>query len=480
MPPLSGPADLTPPPSLPTGRLDLLVRAALLDGDEARIAWRAWRAVANLDIAPWNELRMLGVIAARIADLEPDAEIRPRVVGFRRKIWTLNQVRLQAAYPAVARLREAGIPLMLIKGSARVTVDPRAAQERFAGDIDALVPHDRQPEAAALLEAQGFTIDHVPWQRGMHAVGPISAHHAWAYRRGDTEIDLHNFAIPLNRLQGDDDRLWAASRGVTWRNTELRVPSSEHALLLAMAHGLRGTDGDPLADWTVDACRILDTGKLDWEMLLAEARDRLLQSIVHAGLTYLADVLHRPVPRCVLDSLGADRDEQFDAELADYASSTIARTEPAVRRAFAMAMRRCTRGKPLAEPTQVANTPAATVTTEFPPGGEAAWIVLPFDSVPSDWLVVKVSLELPSPALHGECSLRLLLPGLPVGSVPLVATAHAGPVWRHTLLFPFHRGLLASRAIDRIGIVLVRDNRPLLWPGRRTAFVELLAARAGG
>lgn len=478
--PLSAHGRLPPPPSLPTGRLDLLVRAALLDGDEARIAWRAWRAVADLDIAPWNELRMLGVIAARIADLEPDAEIRPRVVGFRRKIWTLNQVRLQAAYPVVARLREAGIPLMLIKGSARVTVDPRVAQERFAGDIDALVPHDRQPEAAALLEAQGFTIDHVPWQRGMQLVGPISAHHAWAYGRGDTEIDLHNFAIPLNRLQGDDDRLWAASRGLTWRTTELRVPSSEHALLLAIAHGLRGTDGDPLADWTVDACRILDAGTLDWEMLLAEARDRLLQSIVHAGLTYLTDVLRRPVPRRVLDSLGADRDEQLDAELADYAASTIARSEPAVRRAFAMAMRRFAREQPLAEPRQVAHSPVASGTAEFPPGGEATWVVLPLEQIPSEWFVVKISLELPASVLHGGCLLRLLLPGLPVGSVPLVAAAHAGPVWRQTFMFPFHRGFLAARAIDRVGVCLLQDGRPLLWPGRRTVFVELLAARAGG
>lgn len=64
---------------LPTGRLDLRVRAALAAADEARAAWLARRAVADLDVAPWNEVRMLGVIAGRIAELEPDASIRQRV-----------------------------------------------------------------------------------------------------------------------------------------------------------------------------------------------------------------------------------------------------------------------------------------------------------------------------------------------------------------------------------------------------------------
>jgi hypothetical protein len=105
-------------PSLPSGRLDLLVRAALLDGEQARTAWQAWRQVADLDTAPWSQLRMLEVIAGRIADLEPDASIRPRVAGYCRRIWTLNQVRLQAIHPVMARLRAAGIPLLLIKGSA--------------------------------------------------------------------------------------------------------------------------------------------------------------------------------------------------------------------------------------------------------------------------------------------------------------------------------------------------------------------------
>lgn len=480
MPQLPHLSHAAPPPSLPKGRLDLLVRAALLDGEEARAAWLAWREVADLDVAPWNEVRMLGVIAARIAALEPEAEIRPRVAGYRRKIWTLNQVRLRAAYPLVARLAEAGIPLMLVKGSARITVDPRVAHERFVGDLDMLVPHDRQAEAEAILEAEGFSLDHVPWQRGLHVTGPIAAHHAWSFRKAQAEIDLHNFAIPLNRLQGDDDRLWADSRPVNWRGLKLTVPSREHALILAVAHGIRSADGDPLADWAVDACRILDAEPLDWEIVVEEARGRLLQAILHSGLHYLSDVLGRPVPAAVLAALNADRDEQLDAELADYASSTIARTEPAVRRAFAMAMRRFARGSPLPEPTQAATAATVSFMAEFPPGRETIWAALPLGRIPTEWLVVRIGIKLPAAELRGESLLRILLPGLPVGSVPLVAAAGGSPVWRQAFMVPFHRGFLQTRSIDRIGVCLLRDGQPLEWPGRRTIQVDLFAAQAGG
>jgi hypothetical protein len=464
--------------SLPKGRLDLLVRAALLDDEEARAAWLAWRQVADLDTAPWNEVRLIGVVAGRIADLEPEAAIRPRVVGFRRKIWTLNQVRLQAIQRHLSQLIAAGIPVMLIKGSARVTVDPGVARERFVGDIDVLVPNELQVEAARLLEADGYGIAHVPWQPRLHAVGPIAAHHAWSYRNGPSEIDLHNFAIALNRLRGDDDRLWAAAVPVTWRGIRVRVPCREHSLILAIVHGLRSIDTDPLADWTVDACRILDGGPLDWDLLLAESHERILPAILHAGLEYLSTVLHRPVPDRVLHQLAATRDEQLMFELDDYSSRTMPRTEPEVRRAFAMAIRRFARGATLPEPTQAALSPSVSVVAEFQPGSEAVWPRLAFDRVSTDWLVVRVGLELPAAELHGSCMLRLLLPGLAVGSVPLGPPSGAGQTWRQSFMFPFHRGFLEARSIDRIGVCLLRDGAPLVWPGRRVCTVDLLAARS--
>jgi hypothetical protein len=117
---------------------------------------------------------------------------------------------------------------------------------------------------------------------------------------------------------------------------------------------------------------------------------------------------------------------------------------------------------------------------EFQPGSEAVWPRLAFDRVSTEWLVVRVGLELPATELHGSCMLRLLLPGLAVGSVPLGPPSGAGQTWRQSFMFPFHRGFLEARSIDRIGVCLMRDGAPLVWPGRRACTVDLLAARSAG
>jgi hypothetical protein len=259
---------------------------------------------------------------------------------------------------------------------------------------------------------------------------------------------------------------------------ELRVPGPEHALLIAIAHGLKAADGDPNGDWIVDACRILDAGPLDWDLFVVEARERLLQAILHAGLTYLAGELGRTVPRQVLARLAADRDAQLDAELDDYATNATTTMEPFVQRGFAMALRRFARGTSLPQPINVASTPAATSAVELSPEAHSFWVRLG-GGLGTGWIVVRVGLDVPVAELHGDCQLHVRLPGLPVAIVRLEPPRHVESIWRTSIQVPLHCGFLGARAIDRLGILLLRDGEPLLWPGRRSVKIDVFAAGTG-
>jgi hypothetical protein len=179
-----------------------------------------------------------------------------------------------------------------------------------------------------------------------------------------------------------------------------------------------------------------------------------------------------------MGKVAADRDAELDAELEDYTTSTHACTEPAVRRGFAMAMRRFARGTALPQPTLVAPAPVVSSTVELSPENNSFWVKLAGDGLVTDWFVVKVGLELPVSELRGESLLHIRLPGLPVAAVRLEPPPGTGPIWRPSFLFPFHRGFLAARSIDRFGIGLLRDGETLLWPGRRAVRIDVLAARA--
>ena len=106
---------------------------------------------------------MLAAVASRIATLEEDADVRPRVEGIRKFLWVHTQMCLEPAGPALGALSEAGIPVLLTKGAARVVAQPASAHERLIRDVDVLVPLKSAERALALVRGAGWTLREPPW-----------------------------------------------------------------------------------------------------------------------------------------------------------------------------------------------------------------------------------------------------------------------------------------------------------------------------
>ncbi|MCA3573619.1 MAG: nucleotidyltransferase family protein, partial [Aestuariivirga sp.] len=167
--------------TLPSGPLDLLVRAALAPEAAARAAWQEWRRGYALDETPWNEVRLLGAVADRIAWLEPTADISPRMKGIQKFLYAQSQICLTGCMSGVAALSAAGIPVMAIKGAARVMADGRIARERLVRDLDVLVPLPQAAQAYDCLVAAGWSLkESGPWQNFWRQLNPVANHHAWS------------------------------------------------------------------------------------------------------------------------------------------------------------------------------------------------------------------------------------------------------------------------------------------------------------
>jgi len=328
-------------PGLPTGALDLLAKAALAPPDVARPAWSEWRRGYGLDETPWNEVRMLGAIAPRLKWLEADASIAPRILGIRKFLYVQTQTCLLGAMEGLRALASAPIPIMLLKGVARIVRDPAAAQERLVRDVDVLVPIDRKTQALAILREAGWTFSaDGQWQNLWHDMDDTASHHAWAVAKGNAQIDLHHFSNHLNRLIGDDDGLWRRATTMDWRGMQVFVPSATDNLIACVVHGLRWSR-DRNADWAIDACASIDSGAIDWDVLVADVRNRMLDAILVTGLRYMKDVLDKPVPAEVLQGLEETaRPEQW-SELEYYAAAPIPRNDVDHATALEMAMARC-------------------------------------------------------------------------------------------------------------------------------------------
>jgi len=360
---------------------------------------------------------------------------------------------------AVTQVDDAGYPVMIL---AEATLDASTTAPDYDGPLDyvsVLVPPDSAATILDLLVQAGWMLP--PDAARERTLGPIAVRHAWPLVRGRAALDLHHFATALNRLRGDDDRLWKYSASLPWRGRRVQTPRPEHALLLALVEGRCGPPQRRPA-WIERACQLLDGRPLDWTELLHDIRLRYLEAIVHRGLEESIREHGAKVPWGVLQNLEVDSTDIQREEAARLEASAAPSAAPGTSPDYTLALARYRRRHDLADPIQAATAPSATLSFELPTDGAAAWVEFPTAQVSTDWLVLSLTAELP-PTVEGlDITMRVMLPGLPVGTIA-TKPAGSGPRRRFTAMLPFHRGFLGDRGIDRIGIDFQRNGLPIAW-----------------
>ena len=240
-------------------------------------------------------MRLLAAVAERLKELAPKSPLRPRIEGIRRYVWARNQMRLAASLPAIDALLSVGIPVMLLKGGARLASDPRAASSRFLRDFDLLVPRSEMaPATDALLDA-GFRPSTGLLPGSARASAFIRDHSDGADASVRPEIDLHWSALRFGRIADHDDRLLSRARSVDFLGRTILVPSAADQLIIALAHGAVA-DTDRPCDWVIDAIQTLRDASMDWSVVANEVQARRLEIPVAAGLAFLEDELGLNVP----------------------------------------------------------------------------------------------------------------------------------------------------------------------------------------
>src|SRR5205085_7015606 len=118
------------------------------------------------------------------------------------------------------------------------------------------------------------------------------------------EFDLHWHSL-RESLAGDADAgFWERAVPLSILHVRSRGLAPADQLLHTIVHGIRWNE-EPTIRWIADAMAILQTSAdaLDWEVFLAEARERSLQLHVRHGLGYLREAFHAPIPAAARKAL---------------------------------------------------------------------------------------------------------------------------------------------------------------------------------
>jgi len=274
------------------------VRDALCRLDDAQ------RLGELLDAA--DALRLRGVVLARLVReprlaLSPDTRraIDAALHAERRRVAAQDMERERV----LALLRRAGVPAVLLKGSALRLVAYHDPAERPAGDIDLLVPADLIEDALAALAAGGYAmptagdratyVRHHFHHRLEHPGGQVVEMH-WALTEPEAPVRLDAAAF----LRGATTlaRRTAAS---------VLVPRPEHLVLHLAAQN--AVDPRRLIGRCVDLDRISDSVGVDWARVVEDARRGGFSTATWLTLHTARALLGTPVPADVLGRLRPSR-----------------------------------------------------------------------------------------------------------------------------------------------------------------------------
>jgi hypothetical protein len=315
--------------------VDALWVTAALHGDErGRVAWSRLASRLDLDRIDGAQVRLVPLVRANVETWGMEHPDMARMAGVERASWVRTQRLLDAAAEALEVLAADGIDTMVLKGTALASAAYARTSLRPMRDIDLMVSPRDVPRTARVLTSLGYT--------GASAFDPQATigRHAITFGRPDgAAIDLHwmphralapggiaaSFRdVPWNAPLASEP-CWGRAGDVTIGGSAARLPSPADLLVHASVHGLASPGGGRL-QWIADSAAILRRADpVDWDVVVAESRDRRLVPLLGGALALLAHLADLAIPADVLDELG-----RAPSTLRDRLVAQQAMREPSV------------------------------------------------------------------------------------------------------------------------------------------------------
>lgn len=277
----------------------LLVRAAVLEDERGADAWERWAADATQQEIEVGEMRLLAAAYRSLDERGVEGPMLDVARGIYRRTWYVNQLTVSRNARIAARLEEAGIPVLFLKGFALAIQSYRDLGARPMEDLDLLVPPGEVGAAARALEPLGLE----PMAGSRGGAGLLATELQVADGNGDV-VEIHAYALIES---ADDSDLWERPAAFALRDAEAFAPDPADHLLLVCVHGQRWNTTQPVS-WIVDAAAIVRSagGALDWDRFVERARAREL-TLVAARAARMLRSLDVDVPAGVAAQLESQR-----------------------------------------------------------------------------------------------------------------------------------------------------------------------------
>jgi hypothetical protein len=232
-----------------------------------------------------------------------------RAVAATAICWSMIVLRLNAQLKRlVAALADAGIPVIVLKGSVLApTLYPAPALRPYS-DVDLVVKPEHEAAAAEIVRACGLVwlpedLERATRARAEHVDGLATRERCFRSEDGEVAVDLQVDPFQLLLEPRGEAGRWARAVPVPHLPSALMLAPEDQLITLSV-HVHR--HGFTRLLWLKDLDLLLrrHAATLDWDLVHAAAREDGVQVSVWYALRMARDLLATPVPPAALERLG--------------------------------------------------------------------------------------------------------------------------------------------------------------------------------
>jgi hypothetical protein len=277
----------------------LLLRAALLPGEDALRAWRVWKSHVDLNAVDSPSYSLLPLLHRTLVALDVADADMARLAGVARSGWAGNQLLYRSGAIALRTLREAGVEALVTGGTALSLLHYSEAGLRRLSGFDAMVRPRDAARAMDALASAGLRMETLHTSRDAVIAFRDSVRF---FDSGGQVFRLAWRLWPGGGLDAESD-LWAAAHDFAAEGLSARALDRTSLLLWACA-GAESWARIQWPLWVADAWMVISAPEgPDWGRFSAQARRLGLCLPACEALDCLVEALDAPVPVDVLREL---------------------------------------------------------------------------------------------------------------------------------------------------------------------------------
>lgn len=274
--------------SFPKKLDELLLQAALLEGQQALSAWNKWVNLVDINQITVASQKLLPLVLQNLKRQGISDPAMDKMKGIHRYIWVKNTTSFHAYLPLFEELNLRQIPFMFLKGTALLFCGYSDFGLRGMQDIDILIPEEYISEVHRILLQYNIRCKFLKF-RAARAFSPglLSVVNGVAFVKKDClELDLH-WKVLINNEKDITSLLWENSQQITAMGISFYIPKPEALFFHVCQHGV-DYNLEPTFRWIADAF-ILQKAFLDfsWDTVRNYAQSYQEESSMAHVLLYL-------------------------------------------------------------------------------------------------------------------------------------------------------------------------------------------------